>query len=108
MNRDSEKTARKESGAGPAVHDLRDRVPQMTDDALTQLQTNALRLKESGTALQKGAVVDLLPVVEAELARRRAEKIANAPPKASRAKKKTPPKPDPEPEAESESEAEEE
>ena len=70
--------------------DLRGRVPAMSDDELVTLRANATRLKETGTALQKGAVADLLPVLEAEIARRRAEKAANAPAKAARGKKKAP------------------
>lgn len=88
MNKDAQKTVRTDSGAAPVIVDLRDRVPLMTDEALASLVINARRLKESGTAKQKTAASDLLPVIETELAQRRAIKLANAPPKASRAKKK--------------------
>jgi hypothetical protein len=88
MNRETEKEARVQSGAGPVVVDLRDRVPGMEDSALTILRANALRLTTEGNAKQKVAAADLLPVVEAELEKRRAEKRASAPVKAVRTVKK--------------------
>lgn len=95
MNKDAQKTARTETGAAPAVTDLRTRVPQMADDALVSLRVNALRLSESGSALQRVAATQLLPVVDAEIAERKAAKKAAAPPKAPRvSKKKAAPKPE--------------
>jgi len=76
MNSDAAKAARNENGAVPAVVDLRDRVPQMTDAALTTLQNNALRLKDSGSRQQQLAAELLLPAIEAEFTERRAQKKA--------------------------------
>jgi len=90
MNKDAQKTARTETGAAPAVFDLRDRVPTMADDALVSLRVNALRLKDSGNAIQRNSATQLLPVVEAELADRKEKKKAAMPPKAPRVSKKKP------------------
>ena len=90
MNKDAQKTARTETGAAPAVFDLRDRVPTMADDALASLRVNALRLKETGNAIQRNSATQLLPVVEAELADRKEKKKASMPPKAPRVSKKKP------------------
>jgi hypothetical protein len=90
MNKDSQKTARNDTGAAPAVHDLRGRVPLMADDALASLRVNALRLKETGNAIQRNSATELLPVVDAELADRKEKKKASMPPKAPRATKKKP------------------
>ncbi len=76
MNSDAAKAARNENGAVPSVVDLRDRVPQMTDAALTTLQNNAVRLKDSGSRQQQLAAELLLPAIEAELTERRAQKKA--------------------------------
>jgi hypothetical protein len=76
MNSDAAKAARNENGAAPAVVDLRERVPQMTDAALTTLQNNALRLKDSGSRQQQMAAELLLPAIEAEFNERRAQKRA--------------------------------
>jgi hypothetical protein len=89
MNRETEKNARAETGAGPVVVDLRDRVPQMDDKALATLHANAVRLKESGAnARQRASASDLLPVIEAELAARREHKRATAAAKPARVVKK--------------------
>jgi hypothetical protein len=88
MNRDAEKQARAETGAGPSVVDLRARVPQMDDKSLATLHANALRLKDSSNARQSAAAADLLPVIEAELAQRQSQKRATAAAKPARAKKK--------------------
>ena len=90
MNKDSQKTARNETGAAPAVHDLRARVPLMADDALVSLRVNALRLIDAGSATQRNSATQLLPVVEAEIAERKEKKKAAMPPKAPRATKKKP------------------
>jgi len=78
---------------------LEDRVPQMSDDELRVLHANATRLVESGPARQKMAAEKLLPILDVELAERRARapaprvkaavKKAAAPKKAA-AKKKAP------------------
>lgn len=90
MNKDAQKTARTDTGAAPAVHDLRARVPMMADDALVSLRVNALRLKDTGNAIQRNSAADLLPVVEAEIADRKEKKKASMPPKAPRVSKKKP------------------
>ena len=88
MNRETEKEARAQTGAGPVVNDLRDRVPAMADLALATLRVNALRLVTEGSAKQRAAAAELLPVVEAELATRKELKRASAPAKAPRVSKK--------------------
>lgn len=78
MNRETEKAAKEQTGAGPQIVDLRARVPQMTDSALTTLLDNARRLLEAGSKVQRATAAELIPVVEAELAERRAAKAATA------------------------------
>lgn len=87
MNRESEKAAKEESGAGPQIVDLRARVPQMADAALTTLLTNARRLVDAGSKMQRNSAVELIPVIEAELAARQAAKPAK---KAAVKKQKAP------------------
>jgi hypothetical protein len=87
MNRETEKEARAQTGAGPQITDLRLRVPTMEDAALVNLRSNATRLMAEGNAKQKVAAGELLPIVEAELAARKEAKRAAAPVKAPRAKK---------------------
>jgi hypothetical protein len=70
--------------AKPAAHpsgatDLRARVPAMTDDALATLQANARRMLDTGNAAQRNAATDLIPVIEGEIADRRAKKVAAQP-----------------------------
>jgi hypothetical protein len=86
MNRETEKQARAETGAGPQITDLRDRVPAMDDKQLGTLLANAQRLAADGTKQQKAAAADLLPVLEAELAKRADNKRAAVAAKASTAK----------------------
>ena len=62
----------------PRITDLSDRVPTMTDPELASLLANATRLSLSGSAQQRGSAALLLPVVEAEIARRKALKSANS------------------------------
>lgn len=88
MNKETEKAAKEQSGAGPQVVDLRARVPQMADDALTTLLANAQRLRNSGSKQQQNTAADLIPLLEAELsARRAAKQEAAAVKKAAAAKK---------------------
>ncbi len=68
--------------------DLRARVPTMTDDALATLQTNARRMLNAGNTAQRTAATDLLPVIETELADRKAKKLAAQPARASKRKTK--------------------
>lgn len=88
MNRETEKEARAQTGAGPQITDLRLRVPGMEDSALVSLRANATRLITEGNAKQKVAAGELLPVVEAEILARKELKKASAPAKAPRVKKK--------------------
>jgi hypothetical protein len=55
--------------------DLAEKVPQMTDEALQNLASNARRLAQGGTSVQQTAAQALLPVVDAELASRRVVKL---------------------------------
>ncbi|MDZ4865741.1 MAG: hypothetical protein SGI91_00325 [Alphaproteobacteria bacterium] len=87
MNRETEKEARAQTGAGPQITDMRTRVPGMEDSALLSLRVNATRLIADGNAKQKVAASELLPVVEAEILARKELKKASAPPKAPRVKK---------------------
>ena len=75
---------------GPLVIvDLHDRVPGMTDDALTTLHENATRLALSGNERQKASAGALMPVIESELALRQATALANKPVRKPRATKKS-------------------
>ncbi len=88
MNKDSEKAAKEQSGAAPHVVDLRERVPQMSDDALATLLGNARRLLETGSKQQQSSAANLIPVLEAELAARDAVKAeAQAAKKAAASKR---------------------
>lgn len=90
MNKDSEKAAKEQSGAAPHVVDLRERVPQMNDDALATLLGNARRLLETGSKQQQTSAANLIPVLEAEVAAREAAKAeAQAAKKAAAAKRST-------------------
>jgi hypothetical protein len=55
--------------------DLMTKLPEMSDDALTNLRTNAKRLGQSGTPAQRSDAAVLLPAVEAEIGSRRLAKI---------------------------------
>jgi hypothetical protein len=88
MNREAEKNARTETGAGPVVVDMRGRVPLLDDKALATLHANAVRLKDSTNTRQRASVAELLPVIEAELKSRQDLKRATAAAKAPRATKK--------------------
>jgi hypothetical protein len=89
VNRETEKAAKEQSGAGPQIVDLRGRVPAMTDDALATLFGNAQRLIESGSKRQQASAADLMPVLEAEIAARRAVKDEAAATKKAAAAKKS-------------------
>ena len=56
------------------IHDISGRIPEMTDAQLTALAANARRLQASGTAMQKTSADAVRPVIDAEMARRAAEK----------------------------------
>ena len=55
--------------------DLLAKLPEMSDDALTNLRTNAKRLQQSGTPAQRSDAAALLPAVEAEIGARRLAKV---------------------------------
>jgi hypothetical protein len=55
--------------------DLLAKLPDMSDDALANLRTNAKRLQLSGTATQRTDAAVLLPAVEAEIGARRLAKV---------------------------------
>jgi len=104
----SEKSEKKAKAAAAAAGialptgatDLRARVPAMADDALATLLGNARRMLASGNAAQKAAAGDLIPVIESEVAERKAKKLAAAPARKAAAKKaKAPPAPKPDGEA---------
>ena len=55
--------------------DLITKLPEMSDDALTNLRTNARRLQQSGTAAQQTDAAALLPALEAEMGARRLARV---------------------------------
>ncbi|MGH7031526.1 MAG: hypothetical protein ACREE9_08900 [Stellaceae bacterium] len=55
--------------------DLMTKLPEMSDDALTNLRTNAKRLQHTGTPSQQSEAAVLLPAVEAELGARRLARL---------------------------------
>jgi hypothetical protein len=58
-----------------AIMDLITKLPEMSDDALTNLRTNAKRLEQSGTPTQRTDAAALLPAVEAEIGARRLARV---------------------------------
>jgi hypothetical protein len=58
--------------------DLITKLPEMSDDALTNLRSNAKRLQETGTAAQRTDAAVLLPAVEAEIGSRRLARVKAA------------------------------
>jgi hypothetical protein len=54
------------------------KLPAMEDTALAVLHENAERLERSGTKSQQAAAAALMPAIQAELATRRAAKLAQA------------------------------
>jgi hypothetical protein len=55
--------------------DLLTKLPEMSDDSLVNLRTNARRLQQSGTPAQRTDAAALLPAVEAEIGARRLAKV---------------------------------
>jgi hypothetical protein len=55
-----------------------DRIPTLTDKELASLQENAARLALSGSAKQKADCERVLPLIDAELAERKARAPAPA------------------------------
>lgn len=56
-----------------------DKLPDMADDALGTLGSNAERLAATGTPKQMKDAQAMLPAIQAEIAARRARKAAEAP-----------------------------
>jgi hypothetical protein len=81
---------------------IADRIPTLDDAALANLRDNAARLGASGAGQQQKQAMTLLPLIEAELASRKAAK-----PKPTRAAKKKAPVQKDEDENEAEDEASE-
>ncbi|MBI1212845.1 MAG: hypothetical protein GC190_15390 [Alphaproteobacteria bacterium] len=91
MSEKSDKADKKSKSGVPlpsGATDLRSRVPEMADGALATLLANAQRMLTSGNAVQQAAAGDLIPVIETELAERKAKKAA-AKPRKGRARKAT-------------------
>ena len=55
--------------------DLLTKLPEMSDDALANLRSNAKRLQHSGTPTQQSDAAALMPAVEAEIGARRLAKV---------------------------------
>jgi hypothetical protein len=69
---------------------LADMIPAMSDPDLKALRANAERLSNSGSPVQAATAADILPLIDAETARRAALPAA-APKKRAPAKKKVVP-----------------
>jgi len=59
---------------------IQDLIPAMEDKDLATLRGNARRLETSGSAKQQAAAAELLPVIDAEIATRKARVPAKAAP----------------------------
>lgn len=70
---------------------LADMIPAMTDADLTSLRANAERLSATGSPTQVTAAADILPLIDAETARRAALPPATTAKKRAPAKKKVVP-----------------
>lgn len=70
---------------------LAEKLPTMTDPDLVTLRANATRLIETGTVAQVTAADEILPLINAEVARRAALPSKVIPKKRAPAKKKVPP-----------------
>ena len=57
---------------------IEDRIPSLTDKELASLQENAARLAVAGSAKQKADCERVLPLIDAELAERKARAPAPA------------------------------
>jgi hypothetical protein len=72
--------------------DMITKLPEMSDDALANLRSNAKRLEQSGNPGQRSEAAVLLPAVEAEIAARRLAKVKatrSAAPAATRERTRT-------------------
>ena len=57
---------------------LADKLPTMTDPDLKALRLNAVRLSESGSPTKMATAAELVPLIDAEVARRAADKTTVA------------------------------
>lgn len=55
---------------------IADKIPGFADNELKTLHDNARRLEQEGSAAQRRSAAELLPVIDAELAARKAAKAA--------------------------------
>ena len=68
---------------------LADMIPAMSDPDLKALRANAARLSETGSPTQITAAAEILPLIDAETARRAADKTTTAVKKPRAPAKKT-------------------
>lgn len=73
--------------------DMITKLPEMSDDALSNLRSNAKRLEQNGTPAQRTSAAALLPAVEAEIGARRLAKVKATRAPAAKPRAKTPRKP---------------
>ena len=57
---------------------LADMIPAMSDPDLKALRANAARLSETGSTVQMNTAAEILPLIDAETARRAADKTTTA------------------------------
>jgi hypothetical protein len=70
---------------------LADMIPAMSDADLKALRLNAERLSSTGSPVQAATAADILPLIDAETARRAAQPVAAVKRTRAPAKKKVPP-----------------
>jgi hypothetical protein len=75
---------------GESEMTLEERIPEMSSTELANLHANATRLQQAGTAKQQTDAATLLPLVDAEMTRRRELAAAAARPRRSTLKRKSP------------------
>ena len=57
---------------------LADMIPTMTDPDLKALRLNAVRLSESGSPTKMATAAEIVPLIDAEVAKRAADKTTTA------------------------------
>lgn len=55
---------------------IADRIPEMSEKELESLRANAVRLQETGSAIQRQQALELLPLLGAALEERRLARVA--------------------------------
>lgn len=55
---------------------IQERIPDLSEKELESLQANAVRLKESGSAIQRQQAEELLPLLGAAIEERRVTRLA--------------------------------